>query len=209
MKIAVLGAGGKSGRAFVATALAAGHEVTAGVRRQNPFTEQPNLHVVTCDVTNQDQLSAIVTGQDAVVSLLGHVRGTPAAMQTDAMRLLVDVMNTEGVKRLVSLTGSGARQPGDHISLTDRVMSFSIKLIDPGRIADGVNHIKVLQASNLDWAVLRVLKLTNGAAEAYSLTPNGPAKTFISRASVARAILEILDNQSFVRQCPVLSPPRQ
>ncbi|MCW1907927.1 MAG: SDR family oxidoreductase [Candidatus Saccharibacteria bacterium] len=205
MKVAVLGASGKSGRAFVAAALAAGHEVTAGVRRQNPFKEQPNLRVVTCDVTIKDQLSATVMGQDAVVSLLGHVRGTPANMQTDAMKLLAEVMEQAGVKRLVSLTGSGARQPDDIISLIDRVMNASIGLIDPKRIQDGVDYIKVLQSSALNWTVIRVLKLTNQKAGNFTLTEHGPAKTFISRASVAQAILQVLSDQSYIKQCPVLS----
>jgi putative NADH-flavin reductase len=206
MKIAVLGASGKSGRVFVAAALAAGHQVTAGVRRHNPYLEQQNLNVITCDAANREQVKALVKGQDAVVSLLGHVRGTPATMQTDAMKLLVEVMNVAKVKRLISLTGSGARQPGDNVSLVDRFMNTSIGLIDPKRIQDGVNHIKVLQSSHVDWTVVRVLKLTNQKVGNFTLTEHGPAKTFISRASVAQAILQLLSEQSFIRQLPIISP---
>lgn len=205
MKIAVLGASGKTGQAFVAVAVAAGHTVTAGVRSTNPFRNQPDIRVMTCDVSNEQQVSSIIRGQDAIVSLLGHVRGTPANMQTDAMGLITKCMDEAGVRRLVSLTGSGARCPGDTVSLVDRLMNLGISLVDPQRIADGASHIRALEASNVEWTVVRVLKLTNLKAGAFSLTPGGPAKTFISRASVAQAILDILNEDLFIKQCPVIS----
>jgi putative NADH-flavin reductase len=205
MKIAVIGASGRSGQAFVRLALEAGHAVTAGVRGPHTLGSHPSLKVVICDALVAADLKNLVTGQDAVVSLLGHVRGTPADMQTNAMQLLVEAMDQAGVKRLVSLTGTGARQSGDQISIIDRMMNLSIAIIDPKRVQDGINHLQVLKASNLDWTVIRVLKLTNQKAGKFTLSSHGPAKSFISRASVAQAILQTLNDNSFLRQTPIIS----
>lgn len=204
MRIAVIGANGKSGRFFVKAALLAGHQVTAGVRHTSKFGDQPNLKTVICDALVESDVQNLVKGQDAVVSLLGHKRGTQPNMQTHAMEILVASMKKQGVSRLVSLTGTGARQAGDKITLIDRLMNLSISLIDPSRVKDGINHIAVLEQSGLDWTVLRVLKLTNRLAGKFSLSEHGPAKTFVSRATVAEAILKLLEEKSFVRQSPIL-----
>ncbi|MEV4640205.1 NAD(P)H-binding protein [Actinoplanes sp. NPDC049548] len=68
MRIAVLGATGRTGRHLVAAARARGHEVVALARR--PATDQ-----VRADVTEPPTVLAALHGVDAVVSGLGVRRG--------------------------------------------------------------------------------------------------------------------------------------
>ncbi len=75
MKIALLGATGAVGGYFLDKALAASHEVTVLVRSSNKLQEQKNLIVVQGDVTNPDDVQAVVTGAEVVVSCLGNVKG--------------------------------------------------------------------------------------------------------------------------------------
>ena len=56
--------------------------------------------------------------------------------------------------RLISLTGTGVRFPGDKITLIDRILNLSISIIDPKRIKDGKNHVTLLKNSDLDWYVM-------------------------------------------------------
>ena len=205
MKIAVLGASGRSGRPFVAAALAAGHAVRAGVRRKAGFTAHRLLEVVTCDATNPEDLRALCQGQDAVVSLIGHVKGSSADVQTVAMHALIPAMREAGVSRLISLTGTGVRFPGDAIDPVDWAMNVAVGIIDPARVKDGIDHVKLIQKSGLDWTVLRVLKLTGGKPGSFKLTPHGPAKWFVGRGEVAQALVEILESEEYLKQAPVLS----
>lgn len=205
MKIAVIAANGRSGQAFVAAALDAGHEVRAGVHGRALLPAHENLAVVQCDATKSEELRKLVVGTDAVVSLIGHVKGSPKDVQTRAMVTLTHVMNEIGIRRLVSLTGTGVRFAGDKITFVDSVLNLGIQIVDPARVRDGKEHVNVLQKSNLDWTVIRVLKLQDVAPRPFSLQEHGPTKPYVGRAEVAQAILEVLQNNSYIKQAPIIS----
>ncbi|MES2876392.1 MAG: NAD(P)H-binding protein [Patescibacteria group bacterium] len=207
MRIAVIAADGRSGRVFVEAALAAGHQVRAGVRSEDPFGgERANLSVVQCDATNLQQVEELLRSTDGVVSLLGHVRGSTADVQTTATRMVIEVMNRRGLKRIVSLTGTGVRIDGDKPNLIDKLANEFIVRVDPNRVHDGIAHVEVLKKSDADFTVVRVLKLSNSTgASQFSLTKHGPAKMFTSRQEVAVAILDCLEDNRFIRQYPVIS----
>lgn len=205
MKIAVIAANGRSGKAFVREALRAGHDVVAGVRGDSDLASHKHLKIRRCDATDPDEVRALLKGCDAVVSLIGHVKDSPRSVQTDATKVVVDAMHDAGISRIVSLTGTGVRFPGDRISIVDRLLNASIKAIDPARIQDGINHVKVLKASNLEWTIIRVLKLQDVDTKPYRLTIHGPTKWYVGRKEVARAILEVLEHRSFVHRAPIIS----
>lgn len=205
MKIAVIGANGRSGNAFVQTALEAGHTIRAGVRGNHHFDTHPQLEIMTCDATNSDDLHRLLSGQDVVVSLIGHVKNSPADVQTDAMTKLIATMNDYHMTRVVSLTGTGVRFPGDRITLLDKILNVGVKLVDPKRINDGIHFVEELKKSDLDWTLIRVLKLQNTASKPYVLDDHGPTRLFVNRHEVAEAILTVLTDGSFVRRAPIIS----
>jgi putative NADH-flavin reductase len=205
VKIAVLAAAGRSGQAFVLAAIAAGHQVRAGIRGTDPFSEHPSLEVVHCDATNLHDVRTLLAGCDAVVSLIGHVQGSAPRVQTVAIDIIITVMEELRISRLVSLTGTGVRYEGDQVGLIDRFANWSIGMVDPERIADGKEHVALIEASDLDWTIVRVLKLQNIAAKPYVLTEHGPTKLVVGRTEVAQAILEVLIQRSFIKKAPMLS----
>jgi hypothetical protein len=205
MKIAVIAANGRSGRAFVDIALKSGHQVTAGVHSHNNLSRHPSLKVLRCDATNKQDLIKLIVGQDAVVSFIGHVKGSPKDVQTSAITGIIDVMNELDIKRLLSLTGTGVRFPGDKITLLDRILNISISIIDPNRVKDGIAHVNIIKDSDLDWSVLRVLKLQNIKDKSYILLNNGPSKPFVGRKEVAKAILEMIVSETFIKKAPMIA----
>jgi NAD(P)H-binding len=207
MKIAVIAANGRSGQAFVEAALTAGHSIRAGVRGKSYLKPYPKLTVVECDATNEAQLKNLLSGQEAVASFIGHVKGSEPNVQTIAIQKVVDVMKEVGVNRLVSLTGTGVRFPGDKISLIDRFLNLSISIIDPARVKDGKNHVGVLKNSDMDWTVIRVLKLQNVPPKPFVLREHGPTKWYVGRQEVAQAVLQVLEQHSFIKQAPIISKP--
>jgi len=208
MKIAVVAANGRSGSIFVKYALSAGHQVRAGVYQNNTLTSHPNLVVVTCDATNKDDIDKLINDQDAVVSFIGHVKGSPAHVQTDAIKVISEVMSQKRITRFVSLTGTGVRFFGDNISIIDQILNAGIKIVDQARIQDGKDHVELLKKTNLDWTVIRVLKLQNTQPKGFKLTTHGPSKLVVSREEVAKAVLEVLRDHSFIRQTPIISEPK-
>src|SRR5581483_10336672 len=69
MKIALIGATGFVGTAVLNEALSRGHQVTAIARNTEKITAAtPKLIVKQADAYNPDELTAAVSGNDAVVS---------------------------------------------------------------------------------------------------------------------------------------------
>jgi putative NADH-flavin reductase len=207
MNIAVIAANGRSGQAFVHTALAAGHTIRAGVRGAHKLPAHQRLQIVECDATNATQLKTLLTGQDAVVSFIGHVKGSAPNVQTIAMQAIVHVMQEQGLQRIVSLTGTGVRFPDDVITFADRILNAAISVIDPARVADGKKHVQVLQQSALEWTVIRVLKLQNVPPRPFTLRQHGPTKLYVSRLEVAQAVLQVLEQHGYIGQSPIIGKP--
>jgi len=205
MKIAVVAANGRSGAAFVAAALEAGHYVRAGVHGGHEFSPNKYLEVRRCDATVFEDVSHLIRGCDAVVSLIGHTKISPAYVQSTATTNILSAMNEQDISKIVSLTGTGARMPGDTPNLIDLVLNMAVKLIDRKRITDGITHLEILRKSSVNWTVVRVLKLTNGSARPFHLTLGGSAELWSSRKEVAEAILYILESGQYACQAPILS----
>ena len=207
MNIAVIAANGRLGSVFVEEALAAGHSVRAGIRGEHHLAAHPRLEIVQCDATDPTDLKNLLQNQQVVCSAIGHVKGSQADVQTQATRVLVEVMNLMGLKRFVDVTGTGVRFPGDKISLVDRFLNFGVGVVDPARVKDGIDHVEVLKSSDLDWTTIRILKLQNVEARPYILTLNGPTKWYVGRREVARALVEVIEKNTFLKQSPIISRP--
>lgn len=207
MNIAVLGADGRSGQAFVRIALESGHNVRGGYRSAKPKIKHPNYTPMLCDGENLDQVAKLISGCEAVVSLIGHVKGSRKYTQTESTKNIVTAMKKQNISRLVSLTGTGARFNGDEPSIIDKLLNLAISLIDSDRINDGKEHVKIIQNSQLEWSILRVLKLQNTKFKNYRLSTGGPAKLITSRQEVADACMNLLESSSFINQAPIISKP--
>lgn len=208
MNIAVVAANGRTGQAFVREALEQGHSIRAGVLGSSDiFRPHPKLTIVPCDATNQEDVMRLCQGQDAVVSLIGHVKGSAPNVQTLAIQNVLAAMQQQGIQRVVSLTGTGVRFHDDEIPFFDRVLNCIVSVIDSARVQDGRTHVAALEQSNTDWTIIRVLKLQDVPPKPYILRAHGPTKLYVGREEVAEAILQVLADTSFVHKAPILCQP--
>lgn len=212
MKLAIFGADGRSGVEVVKCARQAGFDVVAfvysEVAAKNLGKFSPSgVEVKKGDIMNYDDVRSALVGVDAVISVVGHIKGSDPLMQTKGITNIVKVMQSLGVKRILSLTGTGAREAGDSPSFIDLFLNFFVKLVDPERINDGVEHVKVLKNSSLDWTVVRVLKLGESSGEVgdYKLTDGGPSELLTSRKKVAKVLVDLVNDRNFIGKCPVVS----
>ncbi len=208
MKLCVFGADGRTGVEVVKYAIEQGHEVTAFVWGDGPYTYFPkDVRIQKGDVMDYTAVTQAIQGSDAVISVLGHIKGSDPLMQTKGMKNIMGAMQALGVRRVLSLTGTGARVSGDTPSLVDKFLNFIVGLVDPDRINDGVEHVKVLQNSSLDWTVVRVLKLSkiDTDVRTYTLTQGGPAELQTSRKKVARVLIDLISDGASIGACPVIS----
>lgn len=210
-KICIFGADGRTGKYVVEQALLQGYKVIAFVYSEDSIGNlPPQIKFVVGDILiKEDVENAIKKKPDMVISVVGHIKGSDPLMQTKGIRNITDSMKKYGVKRIVSLTGTGVREKGDKITILDRIANFLVKLLDKERIVDGIKHAEVLKKSGLDWSILRVLKLSKKQSDkSYLLTSHGPVENFSHRKRVAKALVDLLEKNEWIGKSPIMSEPK-
>jgi putative NADH-flavin reductase len=191
MKIVVFGATGGTGKQIVKQALDAGHHVTAFVRNPDKLgIQHPNLSICQGDVTDVSAVEQAIAGQEAVISALGPTRPPVPGMMETAAKNIVSAIQEHGLKRLVSTTGAGVRDPRDQPKLFDKVMKALLTLMAKEVLQDSEANVKVIRASNLDWTIVRFPRLTDGAAHrqisGWAMSARIPVRSF--RAPMGRIL---------------------
>lgn len=208
MRVAVFGATGRTGRLLVEQALEGGHGVTAFVREASRLeVKHERLSVVEGDVRDGARVEEAVSGADAVLAALGHVKGSPGDVQTEGTRRIVEAMRGCGVRRLVSLTGAGVRDEEDRPKLVDRAIVALMERVQPAVLEDGRRHVEVIRQSGLDWTVVRGPRLTDGPRTGnYRVGYVGcESGTKVSRADVAEFMLARSRDQDYIGRMPMVS----
>ncbi len=208
-KIALFGASGQTGQAFLRKALANGFAVRALVRSPEKINQQSkHLTVIQGDVLNKQDVAKVVEGCDLVISLFGHVKGSPEWLQTNGTKNIIAAMQAQKIKKIISLSGGGLPFPEkDQPKFVDKMIRTIMKIVVPKILNDAIEHHKVLQNSGLDWIIVRGSRLNNETAKGtYKVGWVGVnASTKISRSDLADFIVTQIDDNTFIRQMPFIS----
>jgi len=208
MKIVVFGASRGVGLEVVKQALEAGHLVTAFVRSPEKFTvTHTNLTVVKGDSMDAEAVEKAIAGQDAVISALGPTRPPVPHMMEISAKNIVAGMKKHGVRRLVSTTGAGVRQPEDQPKFIDHLIGFLLNLLAKDVVLDSAANVKVIRESDFDWTVVRFPRLVDGEHKGryqfgYVSKSSG---TQLSRADGADFVLKELTEMKWLKKLPVTS----
>lgn len=207
--IALFGASGQTGSIVLKKAIEKGFRVKALVRNPAKVSVQhPNLEIIRGDVLNSSDVEKTLENSQVVISLFGHVKGSPVWLQTDGTRLIVDAMKKFQIKRIISLSGGGLPFPErDRPKLPDLLIRFIMKVAVPKVLNDAVKHHEILKGSGLDWTIVRGPRLTNDPPKRkYRVGWVGVnASTKISRHDLADFILTQIDDASFIGQMPFVT----
>lgn len=159
MRIAIIGASGRSGLTVVARALVQNHEVVAVVRSASRAPQGTTPAVA--DARDVAALTVAFDGCDAVISCLGHVTGEDnGRLLASATSAILEAMSAAGVRRLVVESASGAFTGGD-----DPVTRFIAKPILNRVLRENMDDTRameaVLRASSVEWTALRPSQLVD------------------------------------------------
>jgi len=208
MKIVVFGASGGTGIEIVRQALEAGYEATAFVR--NPAKvdiQHPHLNLFQGDVLDAASVEKAIVGQEAVISALGPSRPSVPGMMETAAKNIVAAMKKAGIRRLISTTGAGIRDPQDQPKLMDHVMKELLTLLAGEVLKDSVANVAVIRACDLDWTVVRYPRLLNGPHTGkYRVGHIGKdSGSRLSRADGADFVLRELREGKYIYKMPIVS----
>lgn len=183
LRIAVVGAQGRTGRLIVDAAERAGHSVIGVTRRE-------------ADATDAVALRPFVERADAVISAVGPSRRSPDGILERSTRALLDA----GADRLVTISASGPYTDGDGFLLA-RVVKPIFWLFLGGTWRDMLASDALLQQSDAAWTSMRPPQLTDNPAKGYRRARgrNVSRGIRITRADLAAATIEALTDPASVR----------
>lgn len=149
MKIAILGATGKTGIELSKLALDRGHEVTVMVRdpkRLPKFAQK--INVFAGDFSNTDTIRSSIKGQDAVICTLGTKDlYKNAGVRTLGTRAIIETMNNVGVRRLVVMSAMGVGESWNDLSFLNKAV---FALLMPATRQDHESQELAVKSSSLD-----------------------------------------------------------
>ena len=127
-------------------------------------------------------------------------------METSAKNIVAG-MKKHGVRRIVSTTGAGVRQPEDQPKFIDHFIGFLLNLLAKDVVLDSATNVSVIQSSDLDWTIVRFPRLMDGEhIRKYRVGYVGKdSSSQISRADGADFVLKELVEKKWLRKLPVVS----
>ncbi|XP_063070831.1 flavin reductase (NADPH)-like [Engraulis encrasicolus] len=213
MRIAVLGASGRTGQYLVKQAIDKGYGVTAVVRDPGKVgVSHDRLKVVKGDVFSEASLRPLLQGHDAVLSCLGFPISPVFGVTgyTGSMRAVVRAMQGAGVNRLITMTSWYT----DPTSLTGVAVLFRLFLLTTIQsVLSNMHEMEhtLKKIHNIDWTVVRPPGLRDEPATAKEFLTNegywvpDPSgipigRHAVARGDVARFMLDVLDRNSWIQK---------
>lgn len=201
MKIVVFGATGGTGREVVIQALAAGHDVTALAR--NPAAldiQHERLEILQGDVMVAETVARAVAGRDVVISALGTSNRGATKVYSAGLMNIIGAMQTFKVKRLICVSATGL-DPGNMIQKV--IAKLILWRIFKGGYTDMLQMEHIVQASDVDWTIVRPPQLTDTPRTGtyqVAVTKQLPNAWKISRADLADYIVKHLTDTAISRK---------
>lgn len=205
MKVLVIGAAGKTGRAVVEQAVAAGHQVTAFVHKADEY-DVANVRVIEGDATDSAVMEAAVLGQDAVIDTIGGKTPYKATtLESSAASTIIAAMQKKGVRLLMVTSMLGVGQSKANAPLYVRLL---VATFLRGADKDKAAMESEVKSSDLDWIILRPAILTDDAAtgNVQVYDPKAGEKAHkISRADLASFMVAQLSNNEYLHQAVMIA----
>jgi len=203
MRVIVLGAAGQLGREVVRALAARGHAVGAAVRRPPDPKLPSSVEISIADARNKSQISAAISGSDAVVSVIGggtlrrnHVASATAATAIAAAQEV-------GVQRYMAMSAG-------MVALDWPLFKYVLRPLIFRHILAEHRHVEeIVKASALKWTIVRPSALTNRPARRYKASLELQPRAFMTtRADVAAFIADELERNQYVRQAVFIASRR-
>ncbi len=205
MKVLIVGAAGRTGRAVVDRAVTEGHEVTAFVHNDAGY-DVPGVEVRAGDASDMAAIGAAIVGQDAVIDTVGGK--TPyksTTLEASVATTIVAAMQRHGVRRLVVTSSIGV---GDSSANSPFFLKILLATFLRGSSADKAKMESAVRGSESDWVITRPSVLTEkpatGDVRIFSVDNRDKAHS-ITRADLAAFLVAQLTSNDHLRQAVTIA----
>lgn len=202
MRIAVVGASGLTGQQVLRLAKLRGMSTLAVVRDAARLGTAADSIIEVSDFGSAPELLRAVAGTDSIIVTIGINRKTrspwaplvsPPDICSRTVAALIDAMrHPDAPKRIVYMSSFGAGDQWNKLPFWIRALIATSNIRIGYR--DHTAAEALLQASGLDWTILRPTALNDEAGQDWSEAgPETSVLRKIPRAAVAAALLEMLE----------------
>lgn len=213
MKILILGGTGRTGKHVLKAALDKGYGVHCLVRKPEGIDERAQVFKGT--PSDSTVLEKAIEGCDGVVGVLNISRNsdfpwsglrTPQKFLSDVMSKLIPLTKKNNIRRVVLCSAWGVSETKKDIPgwFDWFIENSNIRVA----YRDHERQEKLLEASELDWTIVRPVGLTNfGRSESVKESYNNSPKPglLISRKTVAHYMVDCIPNENLIHKKVVLS----
>ena len=204
MRVAVVGAAGRTGRHVVEQALAKGNDVIAVARDAKAITKRhDNLRIRSCDVRDRVSLVEATKDVDAIVSALGTGSSrAPTDVYSAGVQSELEAMRRNGIDKLVVISAAPVGPRGEQ-SLLDRRIAMPLLERFFGALYDDMRRMEaILEQSTLGWVALRPPRLVDkpGTGKYRIDTSPLPKARTLTYSDLAAALLDSLERDDLNRR---------
>jgi putative NADH-flavin reductase len=148
MRVAIFGASGGTGSRLTKASLGVGYDVTVLVRTPEKFPLRDQVTVVKGDARDAEAVRKTMAGADVVLSALGaHSPFQKDDTLERAIPLIVAAMRESGIRRIIALGSSGAKD--------DALKNQSpLRRFIAGRIIAGIILKRATTPQKAQWKIL-------------------------------------------------------
>ncbi len=205
MRIAVIGATGRTGLHVVEQALARGHDVTALARRPEVIAlHDERLVTAAADVLDRGALEERLSGSSAVVSTLGIGSSrAPTDVYSQGIANVLHAMETHEISKLAVISAAPVGPRAGQPFLERRI---AMPILDRvfGATYDDMRRMEtLLRSSDVDWISLRPPRLVDRRATGryrVDVARPLPRARSLTCADLATALLDSLDREDLYRR---------
>ena len=215
MKILLFGATGRTGKLILQKALKDGHNVTAIVRTPSRLNRL-GAEIVEGTPYNKETVKKAIDNCDVVISTLNVSRvsdspwaklRSPKDMISSSIQNALEAMQEKGIKRIIVMSVLGAGESWAKMPFIFKLVVSSSNLRHT--FNDHTRQEELLAASESNWTVIRLPMLTEEKGEkeviVKRINDNTKLNRKITRESVARFILNILNNDTYYKTIVAVS----
>jgi putative NADH-flavin reductase len=208
MKLTLFGANGPTGLELCRQALAAGHHVTAAVRRPDDFPVRDDaLTVVLAQVMGGLSLAPVIDDADAVLSTLGAGYSRhEILLYSVGTKAIVDAMRASDHCRRLIVVSAGLAAPNlpkVRGFFQDSIMLPFLRHVVGRTLYEDMLRMEdsLTTCDDIAWTIIRPGRLINGVGVSkYHLAEDIPAGNVTTRPDLAAAMLAELGPYGHVHQ---------
>jgi len=216
MKILLLGATGRTGSHLLQESLDRGHIVHALVRDKSKVKiVNENLRVFEGSPSDRDALNKAMTGCESIVSALNISRyndwpwsklRSPKDFLSSVMKIIIELAPQHQIKRIVFTSAWGVAETRKDIPGWFRWFIEHSNILYP--YEDHARQEDLLKQTSLEWTGIRAVGLINSKRKKkiiVSFNKEPKPRLTVCRLALAAFMLDVLEQNLYVRQLPVVS----